>query len=387
MYAPTSFAQIEKTNKVRAGDKTTLDIYPKDIYENNVTNVTDKDLTLLEVAYEVNNGAKNDITKTCSIVRVDVGRDFFKCNEKITKAGEIEFTVDYTSEDVECRNCKFRISPDVIDFEKTKVFNKNENKEMSRTELNVLPASVNPLWEMFFFDQYLNPIEDSEEVKALDVKTKFVESDIKLCVKNNNLTKLSNPCPSTNNDENDKKWQYLPNGKDYKLLVSDPKTTLPYPVEIVNGYTGGDPGPIDVNKTSLNPREITLVAGEKGKVQLELRTSDDNRKNYWFDEPEKHISVKFPEDVKKCKYSLERAENPGQYSIVFECTEKKDPFNATVSIDNKPVPEPVTITVVPNALAYSKLFRMTGEEITKPDLGSVSVEDKFQIFYTINMIT
>ena len=379
MYAPTSFAQIEKTNKVRAGDKTTLDIYPKDIYENNVTNVTDKDLTLLEVAYEVNNGAKNDITKTCSIVRVDVGRDFFKCNEKITKAGEIEFTVDYTSEDVECRNCKFRISPDVIDFEKTKVFNKNENKEMSRTELNVLPASVNPLWEMFFFDQYLNPIEDSEEVKALDVKTKFVESDIKLCVKNNNLTKLSNPCPSTNNDENDKKWQYLPNGKDYKLLVSDPKTTLPYPVEIVNGYTGGDPGPIDVNKTSLNPREITLVAGEKGKVQLELRTSDDNRKNYWFDEPEKHISVKFPEDVKKCKYSLEKAENPGQYSIIFECTEKKDPFNATVSIDNKPVPEPVTITVVPNALAYSKLFRMTGEEITKPDLGSVSVEDKFQM--------
>ena len=30
MYAPTSFAEIEKTNKVRAGDKTTLDIYPKD---------------------------------------------------------------------------------------------------------------------------------------------------------------------------------------------------------------------------------------------------------------------------------------------------------------------------------------------------------------------
>ena len=374
-----SYAEVEKTDGVRAGDITNLHIYPKDIYGNDVTNVTDDDLKKFDVDYEVNNEDKTDISDSCEPQNSKF--DDLKCHANVTKAGDAVFTVDYEDKPIKCKNCEFVINPDVIDFSKTKTFNKNENKEMSKTELNKLPSTINPNFELFFFDRFMNPVTDKEEVKNLDVGTKVIVTDVKLCVKNNDLTKLSSVCKSENNDENEKKWQYLPDGDNYKLVVTNLKTNenLTYPIGLTGGYKDGSGDKIDPNKTDLNPSEITLVAGEPGSVSLQLRTPDDKRKNYWFDEPEKHISVVFPEDVTKCTYTFEKGENPGDYNINFNCTEKKDPFPAKVLVDGEEVPKPLTITVVPGGPAKSRLFRMTGEEILESDLGKVSVEDKFQM--------
>ena len=376
-----SYAEVEKTEDVTAGDITNLHIYPKDIYGNDVTNVTDDDLKKFDVDYEVNKEDKNDISDSCEIVDKTTGLDKFKCKANVTKAGDVEFTVDYTDKPINCINCKFVINPDEIDFDKTKVYNKNENKEMSRIELNTLPVTIEPKFELHFFDRFMNDVKDKDEVAKLPVETDIVITDVKLCVSNSDLYKLSNLCKSENNDENEEKWKYLPNGDNYKLIVTNTKSdkSLTFPVQLTGGYNGGDPAGIDPSKTSLEPKEITLTAGEEGTVALELRTENDERKNYWYKEPEKHISVKFPEDVMKCKYTLDKGEKPGDYLIAFNCTEKKDPFEAKVIIDNVEVPQPITITVVPNSPAKSRLFRMTGEEILEPNLGSVSVEDKFQM--------
>ena len=374
-----SYAEIEKTVGVRAGDITKLNIYPKDMFGNNVTNVTDEDLKKFDVDYEVNKKDKTDISDSCATENSKI--DKLKCQANVTKAGDALFTVDYDDKPVKCRNCEFVINPDVIDFNKTKTFNKNENKEMSRTELNKLPSTVNPNFELFFFDRFMNPVTDKEEVKNLEVGTKVVVTDVNLCVRNNDLTKLSSLCKSQNNDDNEKKWSFIPDGDKYQLIVTNLKTkeNLTYPVEITGGFKDGGSGPIDPNKTDINPSEITLVAGEEGTVAVQLRTPDDERKNFWFEEPEKHISVKFPEDVTKCTYRLTQGEKPGDYNIIFNCTEKKDPFKTAVTIDGVDVPKPLTITVVPAGPAKSRLFRMSGEEILKPDLGNVSVEDKFQM--------
>ena len=118
MVPETSFAQVEKTKNVKAGDVTTINIYPKDVYGNSVTKITKDDLDKLNVVYEVNKDNKASITKTCSIVKDNT----FKCKDSITKAGEVQLSVEYTKKDVSCTNCKFNIIPDKIDFSKTKVY-------------------------------------------------------------------------------------------------------------------------------------------------------------------------------------------------------------------------------------------------------------------------
>ena len=377
-----SYAEVDKTEGVIAGDITKLNIYPKDIYGNDVTNVTSEDLKKFDVDYEVNKDSKFDISKSCEIVdALNPDLDQFKCQANVTKAGDVVFTVDYIDKPVSCINCQFVIYPDAIDFSKTKVYNKNENKEMSRTELNSLPVTILPNFELFFFDRFMNAIISESEVSQLPVETEFVVTDVKLCVSNSGVTKLSTVCKTQGNDENEEKWQYLPNGDDYQLIAINAGTneSLTFPVELTGGYNEGAPGPINPYKTALTPNELLLTAGEEKKVSLELRTVDEERKNYWYKEPEKHISVKFPDDVKKCTYSLARDEKPGDYFIVFNCTEKKDAFPAKVYVEDVLVPQEITITVVPAGPAKSKLFRMTGEEIKTTDLGSVSVEDKFQM--------
>ena len=373
-----SYAEVEKTEGVKAGDITTVNIYPKDLFGNDVTNVTTEDLSKFDVDYEVDKENKVDISKECDINKIT---DHFSCYTNITKAGEVEVTVDYDDKDVTCKKCEFVVSPDEIDFDKTKVFNKNEEKEMSRIELNTLPVNILPNFLLTFFDRFMNPIINKTEVELLQITTDIIITDVKLCVTNKDVNKLSNVCKSINGDENEKKWQYLPNGDKYKLVVTKiaTKKELTFPVKLIGGYSDGDSGPIDCSKTYLNPTELTLVAGEEGSVFMELRTKDEKRKNYWYDKPDDNINIKFPEDVKKCTYSLSQGEKPGQYYIKFICTQKKDAFKTTVLVEGKEVPKQITITVIPGAPAKSRLFRMTGEEIKESKLGSVSVEDKFQM--------
>ena len=377
----TSYAKIEKTDNVRAGDPTKLTIYPRDKYENNVTNATKDDLAKFDVDYEVDNDYKKDISDTCETTNFI---DDFDCNTKVTKAGVVEFTVEYDDKTVKCLNCVFDISPGPIDFSKTKVYNKNENKEMSKTELNILPVTIKPKFSLHFFDQYLNPIKDEKEVEALNVTTDIVVTDVKLCVSNHGLIKLSELCKSQNNDENEEKWSFLPNGDNYKLIATEQtkKEQLTFPVKLIGGFTCEDDDcdsePVD--DVYLNPQELTLMAGEEDIVFMELRTANNKRKNYWYTDVDNNIKIEFPSENKgNCTYSLSRADLPGQYNIKFKCYKTIERQQADVKVENKLVPKPIYIKVIANAPFTSKLFTMSREEITKPYLGSVSVEDQFQM--------
>ena len=381
-----SFAQMKKTDKVVAGEINTLIIYPKDIYNNNVTNITNSDVGLLDVDYEINKDYSVDISKSCKSNSQKSGSFIeiqFSCEANITKAGNSTFTVNYNDKPINCKNCQYIINPDVIDFMKTKVFNQNDNKEMSNTQVNVLQVSTNPNFLLNFFDKFMNPVTNKNEVMALQVKTELVVSDVKLCLKENNLYKVYNVCKS-NGDENEERFKYLPNGDKYKLVVTNTKISsqsLQFPVKITGGYKDGEPGPIDPLKTYISPTKITLTAGVAGSISLELRTKDNKRKNYWYINPENFIKFEFPKSVTKCMYSFERAGKPGQYSIIFNCTKKENTFTTSVKVENVAIKTKISITVVPGPIAYSKLYKISDRkvEITNANLGSVSVEDKFQL--------
>ena len=379
--AEHSWGQLEKNEGIKAGDQSKLDIYPRDVFDNVVTNVTTNDLSKFLVNYEVNKETKTDITKSCNINSMKSTDDHFSCQTTITKSGKIEFIVNYDSSNVNCKKCSLDITPDVLDFDKTKVVYTNENTELSRTEPNTLSVTVVPTFNLTFYDKYENKIEDKAEVDKLVVTTEIVVTDVKLCVTNGDKFKTSTICKVDNSNENERKWSYVPNGENYQLIVKETTTKkeVTFKIKITGGFSDGAPGPIDTSKTYIQPTKLTLTAGVEGSTQLELRTAEGLRKSFWYEKVEDNISVKFPDDVKDCKYSLVQAEKPGQYLIKYTCTIKRDAIQTTVSVEGKELTQKVTLTVVPAEPAKSKVFKITGEEIKEQNLGTVSVEDKYQM--------
>ena len=61
--AEHSWGQLEKNEGIKAGDQSKLDIYPRDVFDNVVTNVTTNDLSKFLVNYEVNKETKTDIRR------------------------------------------------------------------------------------------------------------------------------------------------------------------------------------------------------------------------------------------------------------------------------------------------------------------------------------
>ena len=373
----TSYAQIVDNKGVIAGDISTLNIYPKDKYGNDVSSIIQTDLSDFEAHYNVDGSSSVTIMNNCKIV--EGSKIYITCPTTITKSGDVKFGVDYNDKVVKCTNCEFKINPNTLDFSKTKVVNKNTNKEMSKTTINVVSVRANPLFELSFYDKYMNAIIDNTEIEKLNVNTKIEITDVKLCVTNSNLIKLSQLCESTEEDENEQKWNYVPNGENYQLVVYTSTESLIYPVQITGGYSDGSSGPIDVSKTYINPTELTLTAGVEGSVDLEIRTESNIRKNYWFENIAAHLGLKFQDNDHNCVNTIIEGAKPGQYILKFTCTKTKNLLNAVVTLENTEVPTKINIKVIPNEPASSKLFYMDGTKIEGKELESVSVESKLQL--------
>ena len=50
------------------------------------------------------------------------------CKTNINKSGEVKLAIEYKDKAIKCGNCKFTVSPNVLDFSQTKVINKITNK-------------------------------------------------------------------------------------------------------------------------------------------------------------------------------------------------------------------------------------------------------------------
>ena len=373
----TSYAQVVKNEGVVAGDITTINIYPKDKYSNDVISFSETDITLFDVQYSLNEDAAVTISNNCK--KKEESIPYINCEVNITKSGNIIFGADYNDKIIKCINCEFNIVPDSLYFPNTKVVNQNTNKEMSLTTTNTLTVTATPKFILSFYDRFMNSIINEDEVKNLQINTNLEVTDVKLCVENSKLNKISSLCKSTSEDENVEKWKYISNGNSYKYIVFTSTEGLTYPVAITGGYSDGDSGPVDVTKTYIDPNSLTLTAGVEGEISLELRTTDNNRKNYWYSNVMTHLGVLFPDDAEDCSYTIAKGNKPGQYTFKFICTQQRDTFENTIIVENTNVPQLVYIKVVPNEPTWSKLYTTDGVEITKKNLGSVSVEDKFQM--------
>ena len=372
-----TYAQVIKKDVFKAGEITIINIYPKDKNGNDITYLSDIEITYFEVHYKIDEESSNTISKDCK--KIGGNTNYINCETNITKSGDAIFGVDYNDKAVQCQNCEFNIIPSSLYFSNTKVINKNTNKEMSLISYNTITVTINPSFSLIFYDRYMNAIINMNEVHSLNVNTKLEVTDVKLCVENSGINKLSSLCKSTSYDENEERWKYITSGNRYQFIVYTQTESLTYPVQITGGYTDGDSSPIDITKTYINPSILSLIAGVEGTISLELRTKDNTLKNYWYKDPRIHLGVIFPDDIQNCVYSIAKGGKPGQYSFKFNCTEKKDTFQSKILVENTEIPQKISMKIVPNEPNWSKLYKLDGTEITKSDLGSVSVEDKFQM--------
>ena len=87
-----------KTDNVVVGDDTILTVYPRDMYDNNVTNATLDNFNRFDIDYKVNDdNFKKDILDICEFI--DFVNDF-DCKTKVIKVWDIKFKVEYEDKNV-----------------------------------------------------------------------------------------------------------------------------------------------------------------------------------------------------------------------------------------------------------------------------------------------
>ena len=383
-----SYAELIQRENSVVGDTQTIMIYPRDSYGNIIDYLTVEEKEKFVVHYITENKKKIDISKYCKIVdeyKITApstdgnGKEFNKiqCSSVITTSGKIEFFVDYIEEEVECRKCQVNINSGEIDFSKTTSIYLNTNTNMSRTIATKVSAQSLPTFVLDFYDKYWNKITDEAVVKKLVVTTELSKSDVELCVSDAGESKNSNVC--SYNTENINKWYYLVNGDIYKFIVNKKDEYAVFPVEIVNGGKDGSSDKINITKTYVNPTKLTLVAGTEGKISLEIRTTSEERKNYFFEKTEESIKISFEKNKETCSYNVNRGAEPGQYMIRVNCTKKEDSNKVTIYIEEKEVDQKVDLKIIPGPPDHSLLYTLDDVLITKPDLGKVKVTEHLQI--------
>ena len=370
-----TFAEVEKNQKFIAGRVIKIKINPRDKNNNPISSISQDDLLNFEISYSIDEINYASIPKACNIVN---GNDnYIICETNVTKSGDINFGVDYSNSAVNCQNCNIKISPDSLDFSKTKVFNQIIDKEMSKDSPNTLTTTYIPIFILKFYDRFMNSILNENDVINLKVSSTIEITDVFLCIENSKLNKIVSLCKD-NNDENEEKWQYITNKNTYNLKITSSNKNLIYPITITGVYTDGESGPIDVSKTYISPTTLTLTAGVEGSISLEIRTKNNVRKNHWFKSPNNYLEVKFPNNA-HCSYTLSKGNNPGQYIFKFICTKKNNLLQTTILVNKVDVPQTVSIKVVPNDPSYSKLFKENYVEITKQNLGNLTVGTNYKM--------
>ena len=177
IYEENIEAEIYGNNEGTAGNIFKLKIILKDKYGTIIDEIEDSDKEKFEV---------NIMLPNNSIINCNKG--IFNNNEKIllfeniiTLAGESTFEAKYNNKNIKCNNCKVKVDPKEIDFDKIIVnYIQNESRkrlyENNSTNIN---KDNNLNFEVLFYDEYNNKINEIDN--KLNVKFKGLESEINLC--------------------------------------------------------------------------------------------------------------------------------------------------------------------------------------------------------------
>jgi len=199
-----SYIEIKDTEYIMAGNFIILNIYPKDMHDKGI-NITKNELLNFNISYQLNNKTNYNLLKDKEII-CEFLNIYIQCKINITKSGNISFSAKYENNDIKIINKEFKIYPNKICFNNTRIFLKSENKELDRKGYNYLSSNSVLIIYLYFYDAFLNNIINQIEIDNYLISSYISNPEFKLCSYSQELSKMITFC----NIEKDKlTWIHL----------------------------------------------------------------------------------------------------------------------------------------------------------------------------------
>jgi len=358
-----TFAEINEQSEYIAGNNIILKIFLRDEYGNQVDDITDRDLNFEIFIITPDNSTKVEKGSFNSIDTI------IELNKTFEIAGKTIFKVKFNNNsDIECKNCEIQIKHNIFFFDNIKVnyYNNNSLVELKENQKNIINKNNTLILELFTYDEYNNIINDNLNIELVP-NFSGLDSNISLCYENSNSKINIFLCEE---ESNLRKYYFLINGE-YFLEIKYLNQTKNYTIELngdfssVNASNG-----ILLSETYFSNNEINGTAGELEGFLIELRSNDGKRNNFWFKNPNEEIILAFKEND-SCSYYISLGENPGQYSIMFNCTKIYYENELSLIIQENELGKKVSFKINPNIPAKEILFDYNNNKIENLPEGNV----------------
>lgn len=333
--------KIEVSPKsVKAGEEIKIKIIPKDANNNIIEPETISDL--FNVYYKNENDEKE-----IEIKDKIINDDYIEFNVNLIKMGENDIIIKYNNEIFNNEN-KVEVTYGDIDINNSEIFSfeKIENGEYIYKKIengDIINSSQDYPLNLYiiFKDKYNNEIKEINE-NIVKVKNIILSGNnmnpIQFTSSYNNEYIYIN---LTNKYENEFNNLVEKDNYNFKFDIIDAKNNSNYNEYnyIVNHKTNNDDegygnGDYIVSNTLLSPEEIKINAGEEGKINLYLLTSENLKYNNNL-ENINYITCNIINDDNTFKYNVNKINDKNGEYLITVYSEKKQESYIQVNIINK----------------------------------------------------
>ena len=332
--AATSYASVN-VNRIKAGENIGVKIYHLDQYENVVpqSKLTDDEFKgfFATVLHNKSPEVKTDLVDGKS---KEEGKPVILNQGKVIIAGDSTVKADFKGTRLRVLNASVMVDFGPIDFNKSIIVILDKDKPIGLSKNS--PANIQsgsfPTFRVSLVDSYGN--QYTEIPKNLTFRASFIDKEKKevvLCTQTlNNYVEIQ-VCPG---EKERNEWNYMISKPGYELQITKSFTdktsgfpeTIKYPMTISGGGDNSDAsnGDMDIKQTWFSTNLINTKAGAIATFQIELRTSEGKRRNFWYLEKDIQSTVKviFDNDAGASHYKTEvtKGEKPGQYAFKVTST-------------------------------------------------------------------
>ncbi|MCP3686498.1 MAG: hypothetical protein GY861_27995 [bacterium] len=382
-----SFVEVLKKN-VKAGDEVHIKIHAHDKYENPIHEEVVKKEAENIFCIAIVTKTKDEIEFGKS--RFDKGK--LVQFQPLKTAGQSIIKASYKGENLKCNNCNVQIALGDMSWKDSRVARMEDDNQIpvSPKTINNLQKGDYPTWRTFIYDKFKNQYTKIPANLLFTATLVGPKITVNLCTEVVNNYVETVVCPDAKSQN---VWKYLISKKGYELRLYKSytdKKKLPemikFPMAIVGGKGNEDAsnGDMDINQTWFSKKEIKSKAGEVFTFQIEIRTNEGKRKNYWFLDTKKQMIVLFGKNpqAKHYKFEIIKGAKPGQYVVKVSSTMAysiNDQNTLTMGIDGRLCPTKLKYIVDPDVAVRGELRNDNMEVMKKIPEGNADVSTKFNL--------
>ena len=264
--------------QIRAGDRTFIDVYPADAYNNPISPLGNRQSDCVN---KIMLKFKQDSVINSALLGPNTQNNSLFQSLKFIKTGLVTILVTVDSKAVTCQSCIVQVTANIAYLANTLFFIMQTDGTYQATNHPTSPygaSNINLIAQLL--DQFNNPLQQIDDNELF-----------KMSMRGNNMNPLDLLVQKTANQTNgllidvDKSdsayFQTLVVSPNYTLTLfylidSQIKDTADLLLDIIGNSDDSGNGDVDITKT-VTPFNLTLIAGKAGSMALEFRTNQNKR--------------------------------------------------------------------------------------------------------------